>query len=45
VLIEFLLLRIPLCELFQSQMSCYVILNGGSVEFTDWTVCLAIFEL
>jgi len=45
VLIEFLLLRIPLCELFESQMSCYVILNGASVEFTDWTTCLAVSEL
>jgi len=44
VFIEFLLLRIPLCELFQSQMS-YVILNGGSVEFTDWTTCLAVSKL
>jgi len=26
-------------------MSCYVILNGGSVEFTDWTMCLAVSEL
>ena len=47
MLIEFPLLIIPLCELFQSQMRCYVTLNGVGcrTEFTYRTACLAKFTM